>query len=78
LAKFHISNPGHFLSSFVLTNEDKKWPGLEIWNFANFFTEDVKKKSYFSTIFWLYRYLFGSSWRSISEVDFFLNLGCTV
>ncbi|CAB9541440.1 hypothetical protein BROOK1789B_1910, partial [Bathymodiolus brooksi thiotrophic gill symbiont] len=36
------------------TNKDKKWPGMKIWNFANFFTEDVNKKSYFSTIFWLY------------------------
>jgi len=37
----------------------------ENMEFCQFFTEDVKKKSCFSTIFWLYCYLLGSSWRSI-------------
>jgi hypothetical protein len=37
----------HFISFFQRPNEDKKWPGLEIWNFANFFTEDVKKNHIF-------------------------------
>jgi hypothetical protein len=33
------------------TNKDKKWPGMKIWNFANFFTEDVKKNHIFPQIF---------------------------
>jgi len=33
--------------------------------FCQFFYWRCKKKSYFSTIFWLYHYLFGFSWRSI-------------
>jgi hypothetical protein len=40
---------GHVL--FV--RQHKKWPGLEIWNFANFFTEDVKKNHIFPQ-FWGY------------------------
>jgi hypothetical protein len=39
------------LISFSNTNEDKKWPGLEIWNFVHFFTEDVKKNHIFPQFF---------------------------
>ena len=35
------------IKSLLNTNEDKKWPGLEIWNFANCFAEDVKKNHIF-------------------------------
>jgi hypothetical protein len=39
------------IKSLLNRNEDKKWPGLERWNFANFFTEDVKKNHIFPQFF---------------------------
>jgi hypothetical protein len=68
--------------SLLNTNKDMKWPGMKIWNFANFFYWRCKKKNHdsrhseadFFSEPWMYRLKESSPYSGSTSLGHFLNL----